>query len=70
MEVMEALVKMKEELQYTEWNILEDYKNNYLTINTGRSGKDYLWYMDDKYNVCISLDTLDIIDNNMEEEFC
>lgn len=70
-ELMEALKKIREELPYIEWDILEDFENNYLTVNTGRSGKKYLWYKDNSYEVCICLDTLEQIDNNtIEKEFC
>lgn len=30
------------------------YDNDYLTINKGRDGKDYAWYVDETNNIAIS----------------
>ncbi len=49
----------------------DDIKNDYLTENTGRDGKDYLWYADETTNAIIDADGNITEDNStIEELFC
>ena len=48
-----------------EDSIIEDEENSYLTLNVGRDGKDYFWYVDENHSVAINIETKEIID---EEE--
>lgn len=49
----------------------EDIKHDYLTENTGRDGKDYLWYLDETTNAVIDADGNICEDENaIDELFC
>ena len=39
----------------------EDYNNNYLTINKGKDGQDYLYYLDESKDVALNIATGKII---------
>lgn len=40
-----------------------DYNNGYLTMNVGRDGTDYLWYVDENNNVAYNTATYELITN-------
>lgn len=44
----------------------EDYNNNYLTINKGKDGQDYLYYLDESKDVALNIATGKII-TDLEE---
>lgn len=44
-----------------------EYADN-LTINTGRNGQKYAWYVDDNHDVCMNIDTLEIVSEEEIEE--
>lgn len=48
-------------IEPTAENIERQEDIDCLTINTFR-GNDYCWYMDEVYDVCISVDTLEEVD--------
>ena len=50
---------MDHDPQYIE----EDCEHDYLTNNTGRDGRDYLWYLDENKSVAIDILTGEIIDD-------
>lgn len=45
-------------------NIDTYLKLGYLTINTGRDGKTYAWYVDDNENVICDIETLSLCDDD------
>ncbi len=48
-----------------------DIEHDYLTENTGRDGKDYLWYLDETTNAIIDADGNICEDNGrIDELFC
>ena len=51
------------DLSDVEAKIEEERSNGYLTTNTGRNGKKYIWYMDESNNAAIDLETGEIIDD-------
>lgn len=49
----------------------DDIKHDYLTENTGRDGKDYLWYLDETTNAIIDADgNICEDDDRIDELFC
>ena len=46
----------------------EDYNNNYLTINKGKDGQDYLYYLDDNKEVALNIETGKIVKETEELE--
>lgn len=63
-----ALVKLYDHLNRSIDLIQSDLEDNTLTENTGRSGQRYFWYIDENNDACISIDTLEIIDDERIEE--
>lgn len=71
MEIRKAIKKLQEELQFGKnWDWKEDYNNDYLTANVGKSGRHYLWYYDGCREACIDIDNLYLLtDEEIMEEF-
>lgn len=69
-EHMDAVKEIYEEigLSMTKENVETDYACDYLTLNTGRNGRDILWYMDSLSNIAIYVDTLVILNEDEIEE--
>ena len=51
-------------LRESRRNIDTYLKLGYLTINTGRDGKTYAWYVDDAENVICDVETLSLCDDD------
>ena len=49
-------------------DIVKDYENGYLTINTGRDGNEYAWYSDEIKNKAVNLTTGEVIDGKKIDE--
>lgn len=62
------ITELYNHMEVNKETIENDWEHDYLTINTGRDGKDYIWYLDDKKNAAINLSNGEIIDNEQEIE--
>lgn len=52
-------------------DVENDIEHDYLTENTGRDGKDYLWYLDETTNAIIDVDgNICEDDDRIDELFC
>lgn len=60
-------------------SVIYNLKHDYLTVNNGRDGKKYIWYMDDGNNIILNLNTMSVVVNNsnkkdketwIEKNFC
>lgn len=60
-----AAILLYDDLSMDSENIAEDYEHDYLTLNTGRDGRIYAWYIDEVRDGAICVDDLKILD---EEE--
>ena len=49
-------------------SIESDQANDYLTINKGRDGNMYAWYMDGTHDNAINIETGEIVDDEQTEE--
>ena len=49
-------------------DVTPDIKNGYLTINEGKDGQDYLYYLDESKDVALNIATGKIITNKDELE--
>ena len=57
-------------IEPTQENINHYEKCEYLTINTGRNGRDYAWYGDEHNSVAVDTETLDVLSSiEIEEQF-
>ena len=57
-------------IEPTQENINHYEKCEYLTINTGRNGRDYAWYGDEHNSVAVDIETLDVLSSiEIEEQF-
>nr|DAG57267.1 MAG TPA: hypothetical protein [Caudoviricetes sp.] len=59
-----AAILLYDDLSMDVENIAEDYKHDYLTINTGRDGRVYVWYIDEVSEGAICVEDL----KNLDEE--
>lgn len=65
----EMIVKLYDELYGDELvDIVKDYENGYLTINTGRDGNEYAWYLAEGGEKAVNLATGEIIDGEKIDE--
>lgn len=65
----EMIVKLYDEIYGDELvDIVKDYENGYLTINTGRDGNEYAWYGDELKNKAVNLATGEVIDGDKIDE--
>lgn len=60
---VELLDYLDFDLSDVEAKIEEERSNGYLTTNTGRNGKRYIWYMDEANNAIIDIETGEIIED-------
>jgi hypothetical protein len=60
---MKAVKKIQEYLNMTDQQAQDNYDNDYLSINIAKNGKEYAWYIDEKENVAVEIDTLELITN-------
>ena len=67
---LEAKLKALNEsnIEPTLENIKHYEKCEYLTINTGRNGRDYAWYVDEHNSVAVDIKTLDVLSSTEIEE--
>lgn len=72
-EHMDAVKEIYDELglNTTQEGVENDYRHDYLTLNTARNGRDVLWYMDSLDNVAIYVDTLVFLnEEEIEKQLC
>lgn len=48
--------------------MLEDYNNDFLSINEGSDGQKYIWYLDDNYDIAINIESGEIVDAEQTEK--
>lgn len=66
-----AVAKLYDRLDLDDYSAADDIKNDYLTINEGKDGKNYLWYLDENKEGAIRLDDLKfILADETKELFC
>ena len=58
--IAEAIVCAAEEVTSEDINTYESA--DILTENTGRSGKNYLWWLDERLNILLDIESGEIID--------
>lgn len=60
-------------------SVIDNLRHDYLTVNNGRDGKKYIWYMDESNNIILRLDTMSVVVDNsnkkdkdawIEKNFC
>lgn len=72
--ILVAYAKVYDELGYGRPDLtqmIEDQRCDRLTENTTRSGRDVVWYLDENHNVCVYIDTLEVLtDEEIERELC
>ena len=67
--VLAAIEKLYKEIGFED--VLNDIKNDYLTENTCRNGKEVLWYLDENKSVAIYVDSLEFLtEEDIEEQLC
>lgn len=70
-EKVKKLVLEEVGLEATEDNIAHYESCDYLTINRGRDGKTYVWYMDEQYNVAADIESGKFLTaEEIEKNFC
>lgn len=59
-------------IEPTDENMINNEKVDLLTINEGRDGNTYAWYMDENNSVIVNVDTMEISDDEelIENLFC
>ena len=72
---IEIIIKLYDYLNLSNVDIeymIEDYKNDYLTLNRGRDGKDYYYYFDGDKEGIIRIEDNEIITDKkvIEDLFC
>ena len=65
---IEAITELYDHIGREISHVEDDFCNDTLTINTGRDGEDYAWYLDDTNDVAINLNTFDIIGSDKTSE--
>ena len=65
---IEAITELYDHIARDLSHVEDDYYNDTLTINTGRDGENYAWYLDDTHDVAINLNTFDIIGSDKTSE--
>lgn len=68
MDFLSALLKLCDNIELSMENLRGLIKNNTITQNTCRNGREVLWYLDDNYDVAIYLDTLDFLSDEEKNE--
>lgn len=67
--ILKAMQVLYDYIGNTEPDILNDIEHGYLTENTGRSGRDVVWYADENNDVAVYVDTLEILsDEEIDRE--
>ena len=70
-EKVKKLVLEEVGLEATEENIKHYESCDYLSVNTGRDGKEYVWYLDEKNNVAADIETGKFLsEEEIEKNFC
>lgn len=56
----------------SEYDLKYEFKNDWITINKARNGKDYVWYYDGNKNAVIDIESGEIIDDDkfIDDQFC
>lgn len=70
-EAMKAAIYCAGE-EATDEYLLHNIENDYISINTTRSGRDVAWYIDgDDHSGCVYVDTLDALtEEEIKRELC
>lgn len=68
---MAAIKHLYELLDIDEDSINNDIEHDYLTIDTGRNGRDVAWYCDENRNKAVYIDNLEeLTDEEIESQLC
>lgn len=68
---MKAIQYLYDEINMNIDSVVDDWNNNYLTINECRNKRLVVWYIDECHNCCIYIDTLDELDEEeIGEQLC
>lgn len=70
---MKAIEKVAAYADIEKQFIESEVENDFITINTGRNGREYAWYSYENEDVLCDVETLEIIHNDakfIEEQFC
>lgn len=53
-------------------SVMTHFKHSYLTVNTARNGKDYIWYLDENKSAVCDITTGEIITDEdfISKQFC
>lgn len=56
----------------SEYDLKYEFKNDWITINKARNGKDYVWYYDGNKNAVIDIESGEITDDDkfIDDQFC
>jgi hypothetical protein len=49
-------------------SVINNLKHDYLTVNNGRDGAEYIWYMDEGNNIILKLDTMSVVVDNSNKK--
>lgn len=65
-----AILDVAEKCGIYEWyDVVYNLSKNYFTVNTARSGRDVVWYMDATNEVCMYVDSHEVLnDKEIEDE--
>jgi len=57
------------DIEATDERITHYEDCDYLTINTGRNGRDYAWYADESHNIAVDIETLEVLTNQEIDKY-
>jgi hypothetical protein len=67
-EEIEAVKKLYNYLDKEAWDAEEDYRDDYLTVNKARNGREVVWYLDNERSEALYVDRLEWLDEDEIKE--